>query len=154
MGARKAGIELGRKCKHCDTDEWRENSRGTAFCLHCDRTRAAERMSTLREDVCMSLWLHAQQRSRSNMVPFSITPDDIRAVWPIDERCPVFGQLLIRGTGFMSDNSPTLDRMNSEWGYTPDNIAVISMKANRAKGGLTAVELERIVNWMKSNGLA
>jgi hypothetical protein len=88
------------------------------------------------------------------MAEFSITPDDVRDVWPADGCCPALGIPLRRGKGFTTGNSPTLDRLNAEWGYTPDNIAVISMRANTAKGGLTSAELQRIVQWMNAMGLS
>lgn len=53
----------------------------------------------------------------------------------------------------MQDASPTLDRLNPAWGYTPTNIAVLSLAANRIKSNGTATELERIAAWMRSRGL-
>ena len=77
-------------------------------------------------------------RAEQTMTPFHITEQDIRAVWPSNGLCPVFGMPLESGVGFSHDGSPTLDRLNSAWGYERGNIAVISHKANRAKSGLTA----------------
>lgn len=59
-----------------------------------------------------------------------------------------------RGQGAAQDSSFTLDRVNPEWGYTPGNIAVISFSANRAKGSLTAKQLESIARWMRAKGLS
>lgn len=86
-------------------------------------------------------------------MPCTITPEDIRRAWPEDGRCPVLGIRLVAGQGTLHDASPTLDRMNGSWGYEPGNIAVISFRANRAKGGLTARELEQIAAWMRRQGL-
>lgn len=55
--------------------------------------------------------------------------------------------------GHAHDFSPTLDRLNNAWGYEPNNICVISHKANSAKRTLTAGELEQIAQWMRSKGL-
>jgi hypothetical protein len=41
-------------------------------------------------------------------------------------------------------NSPSLDRIDSSKGYTPDNIWVISNKANSIKSNATVEELETI----------
>lgn len=65
----------------------------------------------------------------------------------------MLGLTLARGRGKMQDASPTLDRLNSQWGYEPGNIVVISLRANRAKGALTAHELTQIADWMRSKGL-
>lgn len=88
-------------------------------------------------------------------MPFTITVEDVRDAWPKDGRCPVLGIELVRGTnGRALDSSPTLDRLNNEWGYEPGNIAVISLRANRAKCSSTAAELEQVASWMRRNGLS
>lgn len=51
------------------------------------------------------------------------------------------------------DASPSLDRVNPEWGYEPGNIAVISLAANRIKSSATADDLERVAAWMRLQGL-
>ncbi len=48
----------------------------------------------------------------------------------------------------MSDNSPTIDRINSSRGYEPGNIEVISWRANRMKGDATAEEHRKIADRM------
>jgi hypothetical protein len=79
---------------------------------------------------------------------------DVRDVYPADGRCPALGTELRQGKARSQDASPTLDRMNPQWGYVKGNIAVISYAANRAKGAMRAAELERIAAWMRANGLA
>ena len=102
----------------------------------------------------MGLYTLAKSRAKRFGVPFTITIDDVRAVYPVDGKCPVLGIDLQRGReGKVLENSPTLDRLNNQWGYEPGNIAVISYRANRAKGGLTATELEQIALWMRARGL-
>jgi hypothetical protein len=87
-------------------------------------------------------------------MPFTITVEDVRAAFPADGLCPVLGIELQRGKdGKSQDASPTLDRMNNAWSYEPGNIVVMSQRANRAKGGLTARELDQIASWMRRNGL-
>lgn len=102
----------------------------------------------------MRLYRGARQRSLHDGVEFSITEDDIRAVFPADWRCPVLGIAMQYGKLRLHDASPTLDRINPAWGYVPGNIAVISYRANRAKGAMTAAELEQIADWMRGKGLA
>lgn len=101
----------------------------------------------------MRLLDRAKQRSKENGIECSITLDDIRAAWPADGRCPALGIELKQGKGKMQDASPTLDRLNPAWGYTPNNIAVISLAANRIKSNGRASELEQIAAWMRSRGL-
>jgi len=96
---------------------------------------------------------NAQQRARRAGVPFALTPADVEALWPADGRCPVFGMRLKAATGQVQDASPTLDRLNPAWGYVPHNCAVISYKANVAKGSSTASDLVQVAAWMRRMGL-
>lgn len=96
----------------------------------------------------------AKRRAEEQGITFTVTVEDIRAEWPRDGRCPALGIPLTFGPGVSHDASPTLDRLNAEWGYEKGNIAVLSMAANRAKGGLRAEDLERIAGWMRGKGLA
>lgn len=96
----------------------------------------------------------SKQRADAAGVPFTISVDDVREVWPVDGRCPALGIPLTFGQATVHDASPTLDRLNPEWGYEKGNIAVLSLAANRAKGGLRAEDLERIAAWMRGKGLA
>lgn len=100
------------------------------------------------------MWRSARNRARADGLSFTITPEDIRAAWPVDGKCPALGIRLEPGRGVSQDMSPTLDRLNPEWGYIPGNIAVISYAANRAKGNMRADELEKVATWMRGRGLA
>lgn len=74
-------------------------------------------------------------------------------MWPEDNRCPVLGIVLQQGRGAPQDSSPSLDRLNPEWGYERGNVVVMSNRANTGKSHLTAGEHERIAAWMRSKGL-
>ena len=41
--------------------------------------------------------------------------------------------------------APSLDRIDSSRGYTPDNVQVVCHAANQAKGAMTMEELRRLV---------
>lgn len=45
--------------------------------------------------------------------------------------CPITGQVLTRGTG--ADTDASVDRVNNQAGYAAGNLAVMSVRANRAK---------------------
>lgn len=100
------------------------------------------------------LYFSAKARAKEQHIPFTIVQADVLAAWPADGLCPALGLRLQHGVKKMQDASPTLDRLNGEWGYVPGNIAVLSSAANRAKGKLTADELGRIAAWMRSRGLS
>lgn len=101
-----------------------------------------------------SLLTSARGRAEAAGVPFTITERDVRAAWPADGRCPVFGTTLSIGKGSRRDHSPSLDRLNNAWGYEPGNIAVISWRANKLKSDASAEELGRLAAWMQSHGLS
>jgi hypothetical protein len=66
----------------------------------------------------------------------------------IPKYCPVLGIELRHGIKIRCANSPSLDRIDSSKGYTPDNIAVISEKANRIKNDATLSDILLIADYM------
>jgi hypothetical protein len=81
------------------------------------------------------LWQGARQRAEQRGLEFTITIDDIR----IPTHCPVFGTPL---------SSPSLDRFDNDRGYTPENIRVISRRANTIKSDARLAEIVAIANYM------
>ena len=69
--------------------------------------------------------------------------------------CPVLGiEMKIGiGRGKQLDNSLSIDCMNPKDGYTPDNIAIMSWRANHVKNDGTAEEHEKIAIFMKKQGI-
>ena len=49
-----------------------------------------------------------------------------------------------------SDSSMSLDRINNNIGYEPDNIQIICNRANTIKGNATLKELKQLVLWMEN----
>jgi hypothetical protein len=89
------------------------------------------------------MFYDARKRARRQGLAFDIEPDDI----VIPERCPVFGTPFY--TGRVNDH-PSLDRVVPCWGYTRDNIWVISFRANRIKSDATLPELQTLVARLES----
>lgn len=75
----------------------------------------------------------------------------------LPDHCPILGiKLNYDGTnesksGYSGrmDNSPSIDRIDSNKGYTADNIHVISWRANRIKNDSTVEELRLLANYME-----
>ncbi len=61
--------------------------------------------------------------------------------------CPVLDIPLREEKGRQSDNSISIDRIDSSKGYTPDNIVVVSWKANRLKSNATLDEMKKLVEF-------
>lgn len=89
-----------------------------------------------------SMWTAAKHRAKKKNLEFSIEISDIK----IPEFCPILNIKLEnnKGTAGPRYSSPTLDRRNNNFGYTPNNIAVISHKANGCKSDLTKQEIENL----------
>jgi hypothetical protein len=87
----------------------------------------------------------AKNRAKNRSLEFDLTLEDII----IPEYCPVLGIKLDLQASKMQNNSPSLDRVDNSRGYTADNIAVISNRANRLKCDATAEELQKVVDWMR-----
>lgn len=112
------------------------NGIDTGRCLKCKNAMSkASYHNSSREQ---KIFNRARSRSVKKGVPFTL---DINLI-EVPEVCPVFG------TPFEEDYS--IDRMEPHKGYTPDNVNIISLRANVVKGNATLEELEAIVAWMKS----
>lgn len=75
-------------------------------------------------------WLFhaAKHRAKNKSLYFNLTKKDI--IIPLI--CPLLN-IPITWCEKLTDNSPTLDRVDNDKGYTADNIRVISLRANRLK---------------------
>jgi hypothetical protein len=84
--------------------------------------------------------VHARHRAKKKGIAFSLSPEDI----VIPKHCPIFGVELELGKGRVGRNSPSLDRIDPNRGYTPDNVWVISYRANVIKNDAAPEELIHI----------
>ena len=85
-----------------------------------------------------------KSRAKSNNIPFNLTLEDII----VPDRCPVLNIPLVKNhghKGYFAD-SPSVDRIIPELGYTKGNIRVISNRANLLKNNATVQELELVLN--------
>jgi hypothetical protein len=90
------------------------------------------------------LW-SAKARAHKHDIPFNLTEDDIS----IPDKCPVLGFNLESqyGKGRLAYNSPTLDRIRPELGYTKGNVIVVSHRANRIKSDATPYEIKKVAEF-------
>ena len=90
---------------------------------------------------------NARVRALKKVIDFDIpTYKDIPK---IPKLCPILRIPLFVGKGVSTDNSPTLDRIDNNKGYTKDNIQIISRKANQMKSNANFKEVEMLYNFMK-----
>lgn len=66
----------------------------------------------------------------------------------IPEICPVLNIPLEKGDRFANRNSPSVDRIDPNRGYTKDNIQIISNLANMMKNNANPEQLLNFANWI------
>ena len=95
-------------------------------------------------DEVSAIWSRAKYRAKQKGLEFSLTKEDIL----IPEVCPLLGIKIISQAKDRL-HSPSLDRIDSNRGYTPDNIWIISSRANTLKNDASLQELELLVENLK-----
>lgn len=97
-------------------------------------------------NIVRNLVNEARLRARKKGVIFDLDYKKIS----LPEYCPVLGIKIERGIRKGGKyNSPSIDRLKNEIGYTQDNIRIISWRANTLKKDATIQELELILKYMK-----
>lgn len=94
-----------------------------------------------------SMYHRAKIRAKKKKMEFTISVEDVT----IPNCCPVLGIPLQISDGKPSDNSPSLDRIDNTKGYTPNNICVISYRANSIKRDSSIDELQKLLTWMEKH---
>lgn len=93
-----------------------------------------------------SLWNHLKGSAKKRGIVFTIKPSDLNNLtFPIT--CPIFSMPLVFNRHKPRDNSYSVDRIDSSLGYEPDNIVIVSYKANRIKSDATLNELKQLVEF-------
>lgn len=90
------------------------------------------------------LYTHAKHRKRSKELGFTLKENDIT----IPQKCPVFNIQIEPMKEKRSDSSPSIDRIDSTKGYHPDNVEIISWRANDIKGYGSLLEHLQVVSYM------
>lgn len=130
----------GRKCIKCGTslteDNWNlSNQRKRVYiCKSCGNKERVGNFNKLPD--AKYLWQKAKARCKLNGREFTITVEDIEKV--DTDVCPLLEIPIKRypmtsggnGHKIQRPDSKSLDRIDPTKGYTPDNIRVISWKAN------------------------
>jgi len=108
--------------------------------VHKYRKDARDRQRERQKDDATRLLARAKNRARTKGVECSITSSCIS----VPSVCPVLGTPFVKNTEY----AMSIDAIDPNKGYTPDNIQVISMKANAMKNSATQEELVKFANWV------
>lgn len=141
-----------RECQKVRYRAWYAARRAAQIEKDRERARVATAKRRVREDPRYQFWKSARWRARKLGVEFTIGLEDIA----IPERCPVLGIELVSGMGrgfghdlCFRDRAPSLDRIDNSRGYTPDNVVVVSYRANRIKSDAAVAELEAVASFYR-----
>tara|TARA_B100001094_G_scaffold232790_1_gene227648 strand:- start:1010 stop:1537 length:528 start_codon:yes stop_codon:yes gene_type:complete len=125
------------------------------ICKSCQARRVHEHKSrSLKDDPvlyrCKKILCAAKGRARKSNREFSLTLDDLLELakqpsCPISRR-PFFWRTVIGNpkTRGPHPDAPSLDRIDSSRGYTPDNVWLISHRMNAIKSNATPEELKLV----------
>ena len=94
-----------------------------------------------------TVWLlgNARRRAKSLGLDFSLERSDLTLV----DVCPITGLTLSYTNAKLSDNSATVDRVDTTKGYVPGNVRIISNRANWRKSDFTLEEIERLYRYSR-----
>ena len=85
-------------------------------------------------------------RAIKDNIEFNLDLDDII----IPEYCPIFSNIKLKfNKGTVKYNSPSIDRLIPEKGYTKGNIKIISYRANTIKQNATFEEIRQVADWLE-----
>jgi len=117
-------------------------------CLHQGKLAKGHTTHGLSHTPSWTMWVAAKQRAKNKRLPFTLALTDIPTV---PDTCPILGITLKahhtrRGP---QPDSPTLDRIISSRGYVPDNVRIISWRANKLKGDASLDELEKVCDYIR-----
>lgn len=114
-------------------------------CSECAK-KAVKKNSRTSNARRLKLLNAAKYRCSKRGTEFNLCLDDVH----IPEHCPVLGiPIESGGGGGFRPNSPSIDRIDPSKGYTPDNIRIISWRANKLKSDASVEEIEAVLAYMK-----
>ncbi len=125
-------------CKSCEKDKHRQWQTANKV------RRSTQRRAANISDPIRTMLASARRRAERDGREFSITAADIS----LPEHCPILGIPIERREG-RHPGSPSLDRIDARGGYTPNNVLVISWRANSLKSDGNIAEFENILAFMR-----
>lgn len=110
-------------------------------CKECSAKRAQKEKERRNENwkykPIVAMFNNSKQRAKRTNMEHTITHEDII----IPDYCPVLNIKLDVGDRKIHGNAPSIDRIDSNKGYTKENIMIISNRANMLKNNATLDEL-------------
>lgn len=142
-------------CPRCDTAkpknafsfvDKRDYTKGRkTTCKRCNANKREEdrRNRDWKHQARLVLLNGSKQRAKRVGMEHTLVLSDI----VVPDTCPVFGIPLLREERDSWKSAPSIDRIDSNKGYTPDNIIIVSRRANILKKDATPQELEQLAKF-------
>lgn len=129
-----------KQCTSCGIMFTRRATSTMTICKACNNERVKS------QPLEYKIYRRARERAKRDQRPFTLTVEDII----VPDICPVLLIPLVEHTGSSGgrSNSPSLDRVDNNKGYTPDNVQVISHRANSMKLDASPEELILFADWV------
>jgi len=114
-------------------------------CKRCSKNRRERERNekTWRDDAIGMMLVNSRQRAKRSGLPHTLTRDDII----IPTHCPVLGIELHLENRQGKYAAPSIDRIDNKRGYTPDNIVIVSVRANILKSDATLTEMKALAKF-------
>lgn len=134
---RRRNLEKARESDRRQKREERKRKGSKAYNQEMREYRTKSPEAKIKSLLCI-----AKGRARKRGLEFDVSIDDL----DIPTHCPLLGieiNYRAKGRGG-SNNSPSIDRIDTSKGYTKGNVWIISWRANRLKSDATLDELRGI----------
>ena len=102
-----------------------------------------------RDNIALYKVHNAYKRAKEKNIFCDITEQDVKDIWPEDNKCPALGMLLVVGDKHSKKNTPSLDRIDCNKGYTKDNIQIVSHLANLIMTNATPDQVIQVGQYFK-----
>ena len=114
--------------------------------LHKKQYSKTERAS--KKGHIRQLFRNIKNRAKTQNLPFDLDLDYLVEIAP--DKCPVFDFTLSWGfsNNTINQNSPSLDKIIPELGYTKGNVQWLSNLANAMKQNATSKQLKQFAAWV------
>lgn len=131
-----------RQCTNCKGMFEKTLNNTLRICKSCNTARVKTQSAE------MKMYRRAKARAAVAGYECTITVDDI----VIPTTCPVLGIPIYTTSGKSGgyNSSPSLDKIDPNKGYTPDNIMVMSQLANAMKANATPAQLLKFSEWIQN----
>ena len=124
---------------------------GEDFNLHfstCRKCEATKSEIKYEKNPFPQMFSNAKIRAKKKNLPFNITAEYLKKIWPKDNKCPVLRIKFVMGykttRGKSKNFAPSLDKIEPKKGYVKGNVIVVSDLVNRMKQDASLEQLEQI----------